>query len=62
MFRVQFLCPLQSREWQTLNGFLGLFPREYASLAEAAAEADGLIWRYHSARVVNAVGRIVYQV
>ncbi len=62
MFRVQFFCPRQSREWQILTGFLGFFPREFSTIAEAAAEADGLIWQYHSARVVNGVGRVVYQV
>lgn len=62
MFRVQYLCPRESPYWQYLTGWFGLGIKEFGSLAEAAAQADGLIWRYHGARVMDPGGAVVYQV
>jgi hypothetical protein len=55
MYRVQYFCPRQSQRWQQLAQ---LFP----SLAAAIQTANSLIWRYHSARVLDPSGRPVYQV
>ncbi len=59
---MQYLCPRQSPYWQFLSGLFGLGIKEFGSVAEAAAAADGLIWQYHGARVVDPGGMVVYQV
>ena len=64
MYRVEFYCPRSGRlYWQPLRGgFLNLMPQTFPRLESAAAAANGLVWRYHSARVVDSSGQVVYQI
>ena len=65
MYRVQYLCPRQGPQWQDLTeAFLLIFrqPSTFPDLSTAQSAANGLIWQYHSARVIDPYGRIVYQV
>jgi len=65
MYRVQFLCPRQGPQWQdyTQSVLLVFFrPGIFDTYAEATRTADGLIWQYHAARVIDQFGRVVYQV
>ena len=56
MYRVQFFCPRQSPNWQE-------WPHgAYSDPYEAVAVCNGLIWQYHSARVIDPWGREVYRV
>jgi len=55
MYRVQFFCPRQSNNWQWQPG-------GFNSIQEAVQVCNGLIWRYHSARVIDPWGNPVYQV
>ena len=62
MFRVEFFCPRQDpNRWQTLRGFLGI-PKTFGNQGQAQAAADSLIFQYHSARVVDPWGNVVYQI
>jgi len=61
MFGVQYLCPRIGPGWRWLTGFFGS-PKQFGSLEEAAGACNGLIWQYHSARVVGPSGEILYQV
>ncbi len=64
MYRVEFYCPRSGRlYWQPLRGgFLGLMPQSFPTFDAAVAACNGLMWKYHSARVVDAAGNLVYQV
>lgn len=64
MFRVQYLCPRQSPHWQDLTEpFLMLFqvPQTFRDFPSAQTAANRLIWQFHSVRVLDAFGRVVYQ-
>ena len=63
MFQVQFLCPRQGPNWQTYEeGFLFFRrPATFPTFAAAQMVCDSLIWQYHSARVIDPSGNIVYQ-
>ena len=62
MYRVEFYCPRSGNpNWQPLRGFLGI-PKTFGSYAEAEAAANQLLWKYHSARVLDPYGQVVYQV
>jgi hypothetical protein len=37
-------------------------PRTFPNFEAAADAADGLLWQYHSARVVDSSGQVVYQI
>jgi hypothetical protein len=63
MYRVQFFCPLQSPYWQMLTeGLIWKTPRFFGSPQAAATVADSLIWKYHSARVIDAGGNVIYAI
>lgn len=64
MYRVEFYCPRSGRfYWQPLRGgFLNLMPQTFSSLEAAVMTAESLLWRYHSTRVLDPAGNVVYQV
>ena len=65
MYRVQFYCPRQAPIWQDLTeSVLILFrsPKTFPSLPDAQRAANALIWQFHSARVIDPYGQVVYQV
>ena len=47
--------------WQLLTGFLGM-PKTFGSYGEAEQACNSLIWQYHSARVIDGAGNVLYQV
>lgn len=61
MYRVEYYCPRKAPTWKPLTGFLGI-PRTFPTFESAQSTADSLIWQYHSARVIDPFGQIVYQV
>jgi len=61
VFRVEYFCPRQSPYWQPLKGFLGI-PKTFATQEQAQAAANPLLWQYHSARVLDPWGNVVYQI
>jgi hypothetical protein len=64
MFHIEYYCPRQAPYWQVLQqGFL-IFrsPQRFGDFGSARRACDGLLWQYHSARVVNdQTGQVVYQ-
>jgi hypothetical protein len=62
VYRVEYYCPRQSQFWQPLKGFLGLFPQTFATQEQAVQACNPLLWQYHSARVIDPWGNVVYQV
>lgn len=64
MYRVEYYCPRSGRlYWQPLRGgFLSLMPQTFQTFEAAEQAANGLLWRYHSARVLDPYGQVVYQV
>ena len=61
MYRVEYFCPRQSQEWQPLRGFLWS-QKTFLDLDSAIAACDSLVWQYHSARVIDPWGNVVYQI
>ena len=62
-FRIEYLCPRQSPYWQALTE--GLFfktPVLFERFEDAQANCNGLVWQYHSARVLDATGQLCYSV
>jgi len=62
-FRVEYYCPRQAPYWQRFG--TGLFSpqgKAFPSFDLAAAQANALIWQYHSARVIDVYGNVQYQV
>ena len=64
MYRVEYQCPRKFGDWnwRTLKGFLGLFDQTFPDRLAATQAANGLMWQYHGARVVDPWGQVVYQV
>lgn len=61
MFRVQFYCPIQSPYWQDVTGFFGI--NVYPEWDGAVSVCNGLLWDYHSSRVVDhSTGQELYRV
>jgi len=60
MFRVQYFCPIEGPEWKDVKGWL--FPVWFDTQGQAERAADSLIFKYHSARVLNRRGEVVYTV
>lgn len=60
-FHVEYYCPREANIWQIERGFLGSV-KTFGDQVTAQFRADSLIWKYHSARVVDAYGNVVYQV
>jgi len=62
VYRVQYYCPRSGKMyWQLLTGFLGM-PKTFGSYGEAQQACNSLIWQYHSARVIDGAGNVLYQV
>lgn len=62
---MQFYCPRQSPYWQDYTeSALIIFrkPVTFDTVRPACRVADSLIWQFHSARVIDQDGRILYQV
>ena len=64
MYRIQFYCPRSGNpNWQELTeGLIWKTPRVFQSFQAAQMACNSLLWQYHSARVVDPSGRVVYQV
>jgi hypothetical protein len=64
MYRVQYQCPRKHGDWDwyDLKGFLGLFQQSFPDRMAAVQAANGLLWQYHGARVLDPWGQVVYQV
>jgi hypothetical protein len=63
MYRVEFYCPRSGNpNWQPLRGFLGLIPQTFSTPEAAVNACNALLWRYHSARVLDPFGQVIYQV
>ena len=64
VYRVQYFCPLESDQWQWFkDGVVFKTPKTFPSLELAAAFCDSyLVWRYHSSRVIDPAGNVVYQI
>ncbi len=59
MFRLEYFCPRIGPGWRSVTGFLG-WPKSFDTQAEAQAECNALLWNYHSVRVLDRSGRVVY--
>ena len=63
MYRIQYYCPRQSPYWQDLQeGIFWKTPRLFPSFPTAQQTCNTLLWQFHSARVIDPNGQIVYQV
>lgn len=63
MYRIQYFCPREAPYWQDLTeGLLWKTRREFPSLQGAKMVCNSLLWQFHSARVIDPRGQIVYQV
>lgn len=63
MYRVQYYCPRQAQFWQDLTeGIIWKTPRTFPSVQAAQQTCNGLLWQYHSARVIDPYGQVVYQI
>ena len=63
MYTIDYLCPRESPYWQKLTeGIIWKTPRQFASFVSAANACNGLLYLYHSARVIDPTGRVVHQI
>jgi hypothetical protein len=64
MYRIEYFCPRSGiHNWQVLtSGWIWKTPEEFPSFEAAAMTCNSLLWRYHSARVIDPSGNVVYQV
>ena len=63
MYRIHYYCPREGPFWQILQeGLIFKMPRQFADLGSAQQVCNSLLWQYHSSRVVDPSGRVVYQV
>jgi hypothetical protein len=63
VYRVQYFCPRQAPFWQDLTtGLIFKTPQTFPDLTSAQMVCNSLVWQYHSARVLDPSGRVVYQV
>ena len=65
MYRVEYYCPRQAPFWQPVTeSQLLVFKvlKRFPSLESAQDACNRLVWQYHSARVVDGMGNVVYQV
>ena len=63
-FYIEYYCYReQPVMWRRFGrGLFSPLGRSYRDFGAATAAADALIWRYHSARVVDVLGNPLYQV
>ena len=64
MYRVQYLCPRSGNpNWQDLTeGIFWKTPRMFGNPGDAQMVCNSLVWQYHSARVIDPYGQVVYQI
>jgi hypothetical protein len=55
MYRVEYYCPLEAPYWQAYR------ENPWWIFANACKKVDELMWQYHSARVVDSSGNVLYQ-
>ena len=53
-FRVEYFCIREGAIWRPFRWF--------PSFDAAQMVCDGLVWQYHSARVLDANGNLMYQI
>lgn len=65
MYRVQYQCPRAHGDylWRDLvSGLIFKTVQQFPDQQSAIMQANGLLWQYHGARVVDPYGQVVYQV
>jgi hypothetical protein len=63
MYRVQYLCLRLGPQWQDLTeGWVWKTPRMFQGFEAARMTCNGLLWQYHSARVIDPQGQVVYSI
>ena len=64
MYRIQYLCPRSGNpNWQDLTeGFIFKTPQSFPDFGSAQQACNGLLYRFHSARVIDPFGNVVYQI
>lgn len=63
MYWIQYFCPREAPFWQDLTeGLIFKTRREFPSLEGAKMVCNSLLYRFHSARVIDPSGRPVYQI
>ena len=64
MYRVQYLCPRSGNpNWQDLTeGLFWQTTRMFSNPGDAQMVCNSLVWQYHSARVIDPYGQVVYQI
>ena len=64
MYRIQYFCPRSGNpNWQDLTeGLIWKTPRMFQGFQQAQQTCNGLLWQYHSARVIDPQGNVVYSV
>ncbi len=64
MYWIQYLCLRQGPEWKPLTEGFWIFktPRTFQGFEAARMTCNSLVWQYHSARVIDSSGQVVYQV
>ena len=62
-YRIDYYCPREAQFWQRFGrGFFSPSGSAFSFLNTAVDTANTLLWRYHSARVVDSLGNVVYQI
>jgi hypothetical protein len=62
-FSIEYLCPRQANFWQPYReGIIFKTVKYFGDFQSAEMVCNSLIWQYHSAHVLDASGRVVYQV
>lgn len=62
-FHIEYFCPREAPYWQTYKqGLIFKTVAQFPIFETAQARCDRMLWAYHSARVVDAAGNVVYQV
>ena len=63
-FTIEFFCPRSGNpNWQAYReGLIFKTVRVFMDFNEARMLCDSLVWQYHSAHVLDASGRVIYQI
>lgn len=63
MYRLLYYCPREAPYWQEYKeGILFKTPVLFNDLQSAIRKCDSLMWKYHSARVIDPSGQVVYSI
>jgi len=63
VYRIHYYCPREAPFWQVLTeGLIFKTPAVFGDFQSAVNKCDSLLWQYHSSRVVDLSGHVVYQV